>query len=121
MELSDLYDFCMQMKGVSEHFPFDEDVLVFKVGGKIFLLTSISKWEIGTKTINVKCDPEKAIEQRERFQAVQPGYHMNKNHWNTINTNLDLPIHQVFESIKDSYLLVFNSLSKKSQKDILES
>jgi predicted DNA-binding protein (MmcQ/YjbR family) len=121
MELHDLYDFCLQKKGVSEHFPFDDDVLVFKVGGKIFLLTSISKWENGQKTINLKCNPELAIEQRERYQAVQPGFHMNKKHWNTINTASDLPISMIFEFINDSYQLVLETLSKKNQKDILES
>ena len=121
MEITDLYDFCLEKKGVSEHFPFDQDTLVFKVGGKIFLLASISKWENGKKTINVKCNPEKATEQREEYQAVEAGYHMSKKHWNTIDTASDMPVMKILECIEDSYLLVFALLSKKIQKEILES
>lgn len=121
MEITEIYDFCLNKKGVTEHFPFDEDTLVFKIGGKFFLLLSLSKWENGNKSINVKCEPVKAVELREIYNAVTPGFHMNKKHWNTINTEYDLPISHIFECISDSYNLVLNSLSKNIQKEILES
>lgn len=121
MEITDIYDFCLSKKGTSDHFPFDEDTLVFKVGGKMFLLATISKWENGKKTINVKCDPEKAMEQREEYAAVEAGYHMSKKHWNTIDTKSDMPVMKILECIEDSYELVVDALTKKIQKEILES
>ena len=96
MNIQQLYEFCLNKKGVTEHFPFDEDTLVFKVGGKMFCLTSLSEWEKGTPSLNLKCDPEKAILLREEFQAIKPGYHMSKvaqaladNKWGGRITALD--------------------------------
>lgn len=118
MEISDLYDYCLSKKGVSEHFPFDEDTLVFKIGGKIFVLASLSKWEKGQKTINVKCNPELANEQRALYNAVKPGYHMSKIHWNTIDTQSDMCFKEILKCIDHSYELVFKSLTKKIQNEI---
>ena len=120
MDISDLYDYCLAKKGVSEHVPFDEDTLVFKVGGKMFVLASLSKWEKGQKNINVKCEPELAIEQRALYNAVQPGYHMSKIHWNTIDTQSDMTYKEILKSIDHSYELVFKSLTKKIQNEIIQ-
>jgi predicted DNA-binding protein (MmcQ/YjbR family) len=81
VNIETLRSYCLKKKGVTEEFPFGPETLVFKVQGKIFLLTSLD----GEKfQFNVKCDPEKAIDLRDRYDAVQPGYHMNKKHWNTV-------------------------------------
>ena len=120
MNIQQLYEFCLSKKGVTEHFPFDEDTLVFKVGEKIFALTSLSNWEKGTPAINLKCNPDKAIALRAEFEAVVPGYHMNKTHWNTIHFNGDVSDKMICELINDSYALIFKSLTKKLQQEITE-
>ena len=83
MNIQQLYEFCLSKKGVTEHFPFDEDTLVFKVGGKMFCLTSLKQWESNEPSLNLKCDPDKAEELRTQYEAINPGYHMSKKHWNT--------------------------------------
>lgn len=80
----------------------------------MFALADIEEFD----SFNVKCDPEKAIDLRERFQAVKPGYHMNKTHWNTVSVNMDLNDHELEEQIAHSYDLIFKSLSKKLQYEI---
>src|SRR5579859_2350519 len=80
MDIETLRDYCIAKKEVTEGFPFGETTLVFKVKGKMFLLAAL---DAAVLQFNVKCDPEKAIEWREQYDAVQPGYHMNKKHWNT--------------------------------------
>jgi predicted DNA-binding protein (MmcQ/YjbR family) len=112
------YDYCLSKKGVTEHFPFDEDTLVFKVGGKIFALSSISEWENGTPKINLKCNPEKAETLRAEYDDIQPGYHMSKIHWNTITINNEISDTFAKELIDHSYALVFKSLTKKIQEEI---
>jgi predicted DNA-binding protein (MmcQ/YjbR family) len=102
------------MSPSTESFPFDNQTLVFKVGGKIFALLDVEH----TGSINVKCEPEKAIEFREQFIAVLPGYHMNKKHWNTIQFNKDLSDQLILECIDESYTLVYESLSKKQLGEI---
>lgn len=120
MNIQQLYEFCLSKKGVTEHFPFDEDTLVFKVGGKMFCLTSLKKWEEGDHSINLKCNPEKAVELRAQYDAVYPGYHMSKIHWNTVDVDKDLPLKEVVKLIDHSYELVFKSLTKKTQLEINE-
>lgn len=120
MNITDLYSICTNYPGVSESFPFDEDTLVFKVGGKIFLLTGLSGWEEGNPSINLKCNPERALELRADFDAVQPGYHMNKIHWNTVFVHRDLSPTEIKKLIDHSYELVFRQLSKKMQQEITE-
>jgi len=107
---------CLKKKAVTEEFPFDEETLVFKVTGKIFLLASLEAIPL---QINLKCDPEKAIELREEYEAVQPGYHMNKKHWNTIIIDGTIPAANLIEWIDESYKLVVAGL-KKSEKKLLE-
>lgn len=121
MNIQQFYELCLSKKEVTEHFPFDEDTLVFKVGGKIFALSSLKQWENTTPSVNLKCNPEKAQELRARYDDIQPGYHMSKVHWNTIAINRDVPDKQVKQLIDHSYELVFKSLPKKIQIEIIES
>ncbi len=117
MNIQQLYEFCLSKKGVTEHFPFDEDTLVFKVGGKMFCLTSLSEWEKGTPSLNLKCDPDRALELRAMFEAIEPGYHMSKIHWNTVRFQKDVSNKMMLELINHSYELVFKSLAKKVQQE----
>lgn len=114
MNIEEIRDYCLAKPGVTEDMPFGEDTLVFRVGEKLFLLTSIS---LGSQ-FNVKCDPERAIELRERHSEVQPGYHMNKKHWNTVHTDGNLTRRELREMIDHSYELVLKSLPKKVQDEI---
>ena len=120
MNLQNFYEFCLSKKGVTEHFPFDEDTLVFKVGNKMFALSSLSAWEKGNPSVNLKCDPEKAEELRADFEDIMPGYHMSKIHWNTININKSVSDKMILQLINDSYDVIFNSLTKKAQQEILK-
>lgn len=115
MNIQQLYEFCLSKKGVTEHFPFNDDALVFKVGGKMFCLTSLLGWEKGTPSINLKCNPEKAELLRAEFDAIKPGYHMNKKHWNTVIINADVSDKIILELINHSYETVVKSLPKKEQ------
>lgn len=120
MNIQQLYEFCLAKKGVTEHFPFDEDTLVFKVGGKMFCLASLKEFENGNPSLNLKCDPEKALELRAEYEAIRPGYHMSKVHWNSVDLNKDVPNKMLCELINHSYDLVFKSLTKKIQNEINE-
>lgn len=111
MNVEEYRTFCLALKGTTEDLPFDEKTLVFKVMGKIFALTNIELFE----GINLKCDPEKAIELREQYEDVIPGYHMSKKHWNTITVNNTVDDNQVYEWIKDSYELIVSKLTKKQK------
>ncbi len=109
MHIEEFRDYCLAKPFVTEGFPFDEYVLVFKVGGKIFALTNVEKFE----SINLKCDPEYAVELRESYEAVEPGYHMSKKHWNTVRNSMDVDDPLLKELIDQSYELVYKSLTKK--------
>jgi predicted DNA-binding protein (MmcQ/YjbR family) len=110
MHIEALRDYCLSLNAVTEDFPFGESTLVFRIGNKIFLLTNVDEpWEF-----NAKCAPEKAIELRERYpDAIRPGYHMNKTHWNTIRLDMQLDEKLLRELIHHSYELVRQSLPKK--------
>jgi predicted DNA-binding protein (MmcQ/YjbR family) len=120
MNIQQLCEFCLSKKGVTEHFPFDEDTLVFKVGGKMFALTSLKEWEKGTPSLNLKCDPERSEELRAEYKAINPGWHMSKVHWNTVDFNSDVSNKMICELINHSYELVFKSLTKKLQTEIFQ-
>ena len=120
MNLESYYDYCLLKKGVTEHFPFDDDTLVFKVGGKLFALSSLKKWEIQEPSVNLKCEPDRAAELRAQFDDIRPGFHMSKVHWNTINISKGVTDVIVKELIDHSYDLVFKSLTKKLQSEIQE-
>jgi predicted DNA-binding protein (MmcQ/YjbR family) len=102
MNIEDLRDYCISREGASESFPFGDDTLVFKVNGKIFALVSLD----GDLSINLKCDPALAIELRERYSSVTPGYHMNKKHWNTVILDGTIPDKEIFKWIDHSYDLI---------------
>lgn len=103
MNIESLRDYCLSKSGAEETFPFGPDTLVYKVGGKVFLLTGLDSEEL---RFNVKCDPDKALEWREQFPCVLPGYHMNKKHWNTVVVDGSVSSIQLKEWIDDSYNLV---------------
>ena len=121
MNIQQFYELCLSKKGVTEHFPFDQDTLVFKVGAKMFALSSLTQWEKGEPSVNLKCNPDKAQELRAQYDDIQPGYHMSKIHWNTIAINRDVLDKLIKQLIDHSYELVFKSLPKKIQVKILES
>jgi len=108
MNIEELQTFCLSLKGTTETLPFDDNTLVFKVMDKMFLLTDINDFE----SINVKCDPEKAVELREQYSCVKAGYHMNKKHWNTIDVNSQLTDSEIKQWILHSYDLVVDKLNK---------
>ncbi|HSV11747.1 MAG TPA: MmcQ/YjbR family DNA-binding protein [Hanamia sp.] len=110
MNIEDLRDYVLSLKDVEESFPFGEDTLVFKTNNKIFLLVSLSSSPL---QFNVKCNPEKAIELREEYACILPGYHMNKKHWNTIIIDGTLSQSQLKNFIKDSFELVAKKSVRK--------
>ena len=103
MNIEELRDFCLSLKNVVEGFPFGADTLVFKTNNKIFLLVSLSSQPL---QFNAKCNPDYAIELREQYPCIVPGYHMNKKHWNTVIIDGSLTKKQLMKLIEDSYLLV---------------
>jgi predicted DNA-binding protein (MmcQ/YjbR family) len=114
MQLDEFRDFCLAQKGVTESLPFGENTLVFKVLDKIFAITDMAEFQ----SVNLKCDPEKAIELRERYHAVKAGYHMNKKHWNTILVNEDMNDREIFEWVLHSYQIIVAKMSKKEREQL---
>ncbi len=112
MDIETFHAYCIAKKGVEETFPFDEVTLVFKVMGKMFALTSL-KEEVFR--VNLKCDPEKALELREEYPSIIPGWHMNKKHWNTVYFEDGLEDNLLIELIDHSYDLVVKGLKKKDR------
>lgn len=110
MNIEELRDYVLTLKDVEETFPFGEETLVFKTNNKIFLLVSLSSVPL---QFNVKCDPDLAIELREEYSCILPGYHMNKKHWNTIIVDGTLSKNQLKTFIKDSYELIAVKRTKK--------
>ncbi len=115
MNIEQVRNYCLEKKGVTESFPFNEESLVFKVMSKIFLIASLDDIPL---TINIKCNPEKAVELREMYDSVRPGYHMNKNHWNTVVLDGSVHVKEIFKWIDESYNLVKDGL-KKSEKETI--
>ena len=118
MDIEQFRDFCLSFPCVTESLPFGEDTLVFKVEGKMFALINLNT----PNSFNVKCDPNKAIELREKYDCVKAGYHMNKKHWNTIYfggiaTDFETSLHQkqLKHWIRHSYELVISKLPKKTR------
>ena len=115
MDPESIRKYCLEKKSTRESFPFGESTLVFKVSGKIFLLMNLERRPL---QINLKCDPERAIEYREEFSSVIPGFHMNKKHWNTIILDGQLSNKLIREMIDDSYALVVKSLPSGQRKKL---
>lgn len=103
MDIEEIREYALDKGDVEEGFPFGGDALVFKVKGKMFLLVMMGAMPL---RFNVKCNPEKAIEWRERYPSVEPGYHMSKKHWNTVTVDGSLRRDQLKEMIDDSFQLV---------------
>jgi predicted DNA-binding protein (MmcQ/YjbR family) len=114
MDIETIRNYCLRKRGVTEELPFDEDSPVYKVIGKIFLIASLTT----PVSINLKCDPEKAAELREKYDAVTPGYHMNKKHWNTILLDGSVSTSLILEWIDDSYNLVAEGLNRKEKLEL---
>ncbi|HEX2962741.1 MAG TPA: MmcQ/YjbR family DNA-binding protein [Ignavibacteriales bacterium] len=117
MNIESFREYCLKKKGAKEDYPFDEETLVFKVMNKIFALTPLEKIPL---SVNLKCDPERAVELRERYESVLPGYHMNKKYWITVIMDNTIPDRIFKEFIDHSYDLVVQGL-KKSDKMTLEA
>ncbi len=114
MNIEDFRGYCLSKNGVSESFPFDETTLVFKVMDKMFALTDTED----DFSINLKCDPEKAFELRERYPAVKPGYHMSKKHWNTVIIDGSVDDEILYKWIDDSYNLIVGKLTKTLRESL---
>lgn len=114
MNIESFRTYCLAKKGVTEEFPFDANTLVFKVMGKMFALADVDLFE----SINLKCDPERSIELREQFPGIEPGFHMNKNHWNTVSMNGSVPDTLTIELIDHSYDLVVSKLSRSLKTEL---
>ena len=117
MNIESFRTYCLSKKGASESFPFDNNTLVFKVLSKVFSITNINKKPF---SVNLKCNPEKAIELRELYSEITPGYHMNKKHWNTIIFESNLPDPLLKQMIDDSYWLVIKKMTKKEKAQLLD-
>ena len=115
MDLEQFREYCLSKVAATESTPFGEGVLVFKVAGKIFALAALD--EIPA-TVNLKCDPDLALALRDRYEQVQPGYHMNKKHWNTVEIDSGVPEAELRKMIEHSYDLVVRVLPK-AQRDQL--
>lgn len=115
MNIEEFRNYCLQKKGVTEDFPFGPETLVFKVYGKVFALTGLDSPEF---LVNLKCNPEYSIELRELFEEIQPGYHMDKKHWNTVNFEGALTEEKLKELVDLSYQLVTQSFSAKKRNEL---
>ncbi len=113
MDLAQFREYCLSKPRATEGTPFGSDVLVFKVGGKMFALAALD--ELPT-TVNLKCDPDLALELRDRYDQVTPGYHMNKKHWNTVEIESAIPDAELRKMIDHSYDLVAKNLPKSTAK-----
>jgi len=112
MNIESFREYCLAKNCVTECFPFDETILVLKVMDKMFALTALDSVEF---RLNLKCDPEKAIELREQYSSVIPGWHMSKKHWNTVIVDGSIPVNIIKSWIDHSYNLVVDSLPKKQR------
>jgi len=117
MNVESFRDYCIAKSGTTEDLPFGPEHIVFKVGGKMFALLALDEVP---STANLKCDPDRALELRDRYEQVRPGYHMNKKHWNTVELNTGLPEAELRWMIDDSYALVVRALPKRQREQLLD-
>ncbi len=118
MNVEELRAYCLGKPAVTEGFPFGEATLVFKVMDKMYALMAI---DANPLSINLKCDPEKAIEYREQYPAVKPGYHMNKQHWNTVYIDGSVSDELIYQWVDDSYNLIVEKLPKAKKDKLTQS
>ena len=114
MTLAFLHDYCLSLPGVTEDTPFDPTTICFRVGGKIFAITDLENFEY----VNLKCDPERSAELRERYPGITPGYHMNKKLWNSVSVQGTVPDALILELTELSYRLVRDSLPLKTRQSL---
>lgn len=117
MNANEILEYCLNKKGAKETFPFDQETLVMKVGGKMFLLMSLDTQPL---SISVKTDPEWSAELREKYPQITGAYHMNKTHWNSVVCE-GLKQDLILKLIDGSYDLILNSLTKKMQEEVRNS
>lgn len=115
MNIEQFRAYCLSKKYVSESFPFDDQALVFKVADKMFALTALNR---KPSQVNLKCDPERALELRDEYPDIFAGYHMSKKHWNTLILEGSLTNKLILELIDHSYNLVVKGMTKKKQKEL---
>jgi predicted DNA-binding protein (MmcQ/YjbR family) len=115
MNNEEIREYCLSKPAVTEGFPFNDTALVFKVAGKMFALLDLSEESRG---ISLKCDPELAVELREKHSEVTPAYHFNKQHWNGVSLGGSISNNQLKEWIDHSYMIVVNSLPKSKRQDL---
>lgn len=119
MNIDQIRDYCLKKKAVTEEFPFNEDVLVFKVLGKMFLMAPLNQWELGKATITMKSDPEYTVELRGQYESIYPGPYVSNKHWNTIAIyKRELPPKFVLELIDHSYEMVVKGMTKKLKAEL---
>ncbi|MBL6445070.1 MmcQ/YjbR family DNA-binding protein [Fulvivirga sp. 29W222] len=114
MDIENFREICISKSGVTEEFPFDNQTLVFKVMSKMFALIDVDLFE----RANLKCDPERAVQLREQYDGIKPGYHMNKKHWNTVMMDGSVPDPLIIELVEHSYELVVAGLPKKLKEEL---
>ncbi len=120
MNIERLREYCLKKKSVTEDFPFDKDTLVFKVLGKMFALFPLEKWEAGEAWVNLKCEPDYALELRAEYESIQPGWHMSKTNWNSVLIHKgELSPQFVCELIDHSYEMVIKGMTKKKRESLL--
>jgi predicted DNA-binding protein (MmcQ/YjbR family) len=115
MDPTDLRAWCLGRPGAVEEFPFRPGVSVFKVAGKMFALSALEQVPL---TVSVKCEPDLAVALRDSYDAIRPGYHLNKRHWNTVTLDTGLPDQLVRDMIEDSYDLVVSALPKRTREQL---
>jgi len=116
MQIDSFREYCLAKNGVTESLPFGPENIVFKVGGKMFALAALDEMP---PMANLKCDPDLALELRDRYEQVRPGYHMNKKHWNTVEL-VGVPENEIRKMIDHSYDLVVGGLSKATRAALLK-
>ena len=117
MNIESFREYCLKKPGTMETTPFGPDDIVFKVEGKMFAIAALM--EVPPR-VNLKCDPDLALELRDRYEQVTPGYHMNKKHWNTVEIESGIPAAELRKMIDHSYELVVKSLPRKAREKLLQ-
>jgi predicted DNA-binding protein (MmcQ/YjbR family) len=112
-EFEHIRDHCLSKMAVKESFPFDETTMVWKVAGKVFAIANIDDFT----GVSLKCNPERAIELREQFEGIRPGWHLNKKHWNSVSSERDVELALALELVDHSYSCVVEGMTKKSRKE----
>jgi len=119
MNIEQLREYCLSKPQTTEDFPFDQDTLVFKVAGKMFALAPLKKWENGLASLNLKCDPEYALELRAEYDSIEAGWHMSKKHWNSVYIHKgELKPQFITKLIDHSYDMVVKGLPKKLRENL---